>query len=63
VDLVEASQKKLIELGVAPDVAGMHTDWLRLEQQKMTDAIDDKVSAQADRYQDSLKQEIERQQP
>jgi len=61
-ELVAASQKKLLELGVSVEVAGMHTDWLRLEQQKITDAIEDKVAAQAQKYQEALKQEIEKQQ-
>jgi hypothetical protein len=61
-ELVEASRKKLVELGVTPEVVTIHTDWLRGEHQKITDGIEEKVGTQAARYQDALKQEIARQQ-
>ncbi len=62
VEIIEASRKRLIELGVSPEVVGLHTDWLRAEHQKLTDGIEDKVAGQAVKYQEGLKQEIARQQ-
>lgn len=61
VEIIEASLKRLLALGVSPEVAGLHTDWLRAEHQKMTDGIEDKVAGQAAKYQEGLRAEIARQ--